>query len=476
MKDNVPVKCLNPQKIRNPHTGESLLVGCGKCPACQLQKSSMRSLKCQLESLSHRCCRFVTLTYSQDYVPLLSRLIEWGVDLNPARKMNFFDVDYPDELICSENMYLHQFDQLVTKTNICKDCIPYLRKSDLQKFLKRFRKNLSKYSDEKIRYYAVGEYGPVHFRPHFHLLLWFSNPKTEAYFDEVLHQSWKFGRIDSQVPTGQCANYVAGYLNGFSNLPRVYQTPKTKPFAVHSQFLGEQFLEAKKEEVYALSASEFVTRSITLNGSNTEFSLWRSLKTAYYPRCPKFALRNTSECLRSYRTYAAIREWTAEVSPWKQAKIVVDFIMSNYGNLMLPVLEYFKSEYKIDPFLGQTSYQKVVRQVYMELRTSQHFLNFVCDGIDNPFHQLQQVQMIEHFYEDVDAMNLNEQLKNQNEWFKYDGMELDDMIYFYDNKYFDRTKYMESSIFRKYQEKVLQKAENSVKHKELNDKNKIFNY
>lgn len=476
MNVKVPVKCLNPQKIRNPHTKESLLVGCGKCAACQIQKSSMRALKCQLESMSHRCCRFVTLTYSQEYVPLLSRIINLGADLNPERKMMFYDVDYPDELICEENMYLHQFDLLVDKTNVREECIPYLRKSDLQKFLKRFRKNLTKYTDEKIRYYAVGEYGPLHFRPHYHLLVWFSDRQTEAHFDEVLHKSWQFGRIDSQVPTGQCAQYVAGYLNGFGNLPCIYQKPKTKPFAIHSHHLGEAILKCSKEEVYAMPVDDFIQRSLPFNGSHTEFSLWRSLTSAYYPRCPKFAVRNTQECYVSYRTYAAVREWTAEVSPWKQAKIVVDFIIANYGNLMLPVLEYFKDTYTINPFLGLTQYERIVRQVYMELRTSEHFLRFVCDGIDNPFHQLNQVQMIEHFYEQVDAMNLTDQLKSQVDWFRYDAMDMDDMVYFYNNKFFDKEKYMQSRIFLEYQEKTLQKAENSVKHKKLNDMNKIFNY
>ena len=47
--------------------------------------------------------------------------------------------------------------------------IPYLRKRDLQLFIKNLRSYLPEY---EIRYFASGEYGPETFRPHFHLLLY----------------------------------------------------------------------------------------------------------------------------------------------------------------------------------------------------------------------------------------------------------------------------------------------------------------
>ena len=40
--------------------------------------------------------------------------------------------------------------------------IPYVCNRDLDLFLKRLR---SYYPDEKLRYYAVSEYGPTSFRP-----------------------------------------------------------------------------------------------------------------------------------------------------------------------------------------------------------------------------------------------------------------------------------------------------------------------
>ena len=43
-----------------------------------------------------------------------------------------------------------------------------LRKRDFQLFMKRLRK---KYSDDRIRFYACGEYGSETFRPHYHAIL-----------------------------------------------------------------------------------------------------------------------------------------------------------------------------------------------------------------------------------------------------------------------------------------------------------------
>ena len=63
--------------------------------------------------------------------------------------------------------------------------IPFLNYVDVQNYIKRLRKHLYQIlgSYETLHFYAVGEYGPVHFRPHYHILL-FTNSKE---ISEVLH-------------------------------------------------------------------------------------------------------------------------------------------------------------------------------------------------------------------------------------------------------------------------------------------------
>ena len=104
--------------------------------------------------------------------------------------------------------------------------IPFLNYVDVQNYIKRLRKHLhlALGSYETLHFYAVGEYGPVHFRPHYHILL-FTNSKE---ISEVLRQchdkSWKLGRSDFQVARGGASSYVASYVNSLSAAPLLYRS------------------------------------------------------------------------------------------------------------------------------------------------------------------------------------------------------------------------------------------------------------
>lgn len=131
---------------------------------------------------------------------------------------------------------------LQQKFNLCGS-IPYLRKTDLQLFLKRFRYYVTKrLPKEKVRYYAVGEYGPVHFRPHYHL-----------------------------------------------------------------QRLGQGFLQGERSKVYELTPRDFIKRSLVLNGKYKEFDVWRSAYSYFYPKCRGYIDKSAHERAYSYRTYDTAR-------------------------------------------------------------------------------------------------------------------------------------------------------------------------
>lgn len=121
-----------------------------------------------------------------------------------------------------------------------------VRKDDLQKFLKRFRINWYRmYSQQlDLRYFAVGEYGRQHCRPHYHLLFWNVPNKgaigaieLKRVFDCVA-KSWSvtcdrdeyrklkyvrrhkingvyyklFGKIDVQSDLGRSGSYCMKYM------------------------------------------------------------------------------------------------------------------------------------------------------------------------------------------------------------------------------------------------------------------------
>lgn len=140
-----------------------------------------------------------------------------------------------------------------------------------------------------------------------------------------------------------------------------------------------------------------------------------------------------------------------------------------------PLLSYMANKYLITPYIGLTDYQRAIRRVYMELRTSEHFLNFVCNS-DNYIEQDTKLTMIERFYDAVELMNLGDSYLQQDEFFKYDAFDLDELVFFYDTTYFDVKKFNEIPSFKMFKEKTINMYRNSVKHKELNDRNLIFNY
>ena len=99
--------------------------------------------------------------------------------------------------------------------------IPFLNYVDVQNYIKRLRKYLFKVlgSYESSHFYAVGEYGPVHFRPHLHLLLFTNSDEVAEVLRECHCKSWKFGRSDFQRSAGGSASYVSSYVNSLCSAP-----------------------------------------------------------------------------------------------------------------------------------------------------------------------------------------------------------------------------------------------------------------
>lgn len=104
-------------------------VPCGQCIGCRLERSRQWANRCLLELQYHDSAYFVTLTYDEDHVPRSY---------------------YPDP------------DTGEVQPSLT------LSKRDFQLFMKRLRKA---FSDDRIRFFACGEYGPSTFRPHYHVIL-----------------------------------------------------------------------------------------------------------------------------------------------------------------------------------------------------------------------------------------------------------------------------------------------------------------
>ena len=87
---------------------------------------------------------------------------------------------------------------------------------------KHLYKKLGSY--ETLHFYAVGEYGPIHFRPHYHILLFTDSDEVAKVLRECHDKSWKLGRSDFQRSAGGAASYVASYVNSLCAAPLLYRS------------------------------------------------------------------------------------------------------------------------------------------------------------------------------------------------------------------------------------------------------------
>lgn len=126
-----------------------LVVGCGKCPACQAGKRREWFTRIMMEYKTCSTCYFITLTYNDEHLP---------------------------------------------ENGVCK--------KDCQDFMKRLRKQCPQ---SHLRFFLCSEYGSKSHRPHYHMIL-FNFPSTDA---TVVSNSV----LEAWSPRGDCMGfvYVAGF-------------------------------------------------------------------------------------------------------------------------------------------------------------------------------------------------------------------------------------------------------------------------
>lgn len=268
LQNKLVTRCQHPRTVVNKYTHESVVVPCGHCPSCVLRRSSIQTNLLTTYSAQFRYVYFVTLTYAPRFLPTLEvSIVETCTD-DVADVPCFPDINDLDA--GDPNTYLFGFRSVPRSASVKvknstvervfndpeviftypmkpKDLlfilnkvkhnvpnrIPYVCNRDLDLFLKRLR---SYYPDEKLRYYAVSEYGPTSFRPHWHLLLFSNSERFSQTVLENVSKAWSYGRCDASLSRGFAAPYVASYVNSFVALPDFYtQMPKVvRPKSFHS--------------------------------------------------------------------------------------------------------------------------------------------------------------------------------------------------------------------------------------------------
>ena len=288
LQNKLLTRCQHPRTVVNKYTHESVVVPCGSCPSCILRRSGIQTNLLTTYSAQFRYVYFVTLTYAPCFLPTLEvSVVETCTDdiADVPCVPDINDLDAGDP-----NTYLFGFRSVPRSASVklknstvertfkdpevrfsypmkpkellsilgkvkhnVPNRIPYVCNRDLDLFLKRLR---SYYPDEKLRYYAVSEYGPTSFRPHWHLLLFSNSERFSQTVLENVSKAWSYGRCDASLSRGFAAPYVASYVNSFVALPDFYtQMPKVvRPKSFHSIGFTESNLFPRKVRIAEIDA------------------------------------------------------------------------------------------------------------------------------------------------------------------------------------------------------------------------------
>lgn len=270
--------CQHRSFITNRYNGARIAVDCGQCDYCIHKRAQKASMRVKTAGSAFKYSYFVTLTYDNEHIPLMNCTVlhseyedvvgisgdihfgdeyhkyipvsEYRCDDSSMLRHIFFeqvqgtvpfDREIKEYVPVKDNWFLSMDairsfiykTQSVDKTDYPAseqygrdNLIPFLNYVDVQNYIKRLRKYLYKQlgSYETLHFYAVGEYGPVHFRPHYHLLLFTNSEKVSEVLRHCHDKSWKFGRSDFQRSAGGAASYVASYVNSLSAAPLLYRS------------------------------------------------------------------------------------------------------------------------------------------------------------------------------------------------------------------------------------------------------------
>ena len=156
---------------------------CGKCYTCLQKRISHWSYRLVQEGKRCSSAYFLTLTYAPEHLP---------------RTKNGFRT---------------------------------IEKSAVQKFLKRLRKQ----STTKIKYFAVGEYGTINKRPHYHLIIFNAEP-------EKIDKAWTLGTTYYGTVANASIGYVLKYMCKKSQIPQHSRDDRQPEFQLFSKSLGDNYL------------------------------------------------------------------------------------------------------------------------------------------------------------------------------------------------------------------------------------------
>lgn len=352
--------CLNPLTIKsnksifNPECDPLFYqVPCGKCKECLSNKQSEWNVRAYYE---YKACidkggfvLFVTLTYNEDNLPY--------VDL----------YDY-------QNNYL--------------DTLPCFNKVDIQHFLHRLRKRLSRKVNHTVnlKYLITSEYGGTTHRPHYHGLIFIYDNLYPDYVKKEINDCWphgftSFGQNGGKVYNHNAIRYVTKYITKdftflqieklqkeIALLPESVKAFKRNccPFHLQSKGFGLAMLDyVSKEELVngkttittdigplVVSVPLYIDRKLlykVVNGSYVLTDYGKQIKMLRYPDMMQHKIQQLETHHKNINAYETLtQEFTT---------LTLRYLPTKYKR----ILAYYGSIQKVfDAFFEQVSYTQFI--------------------------------------------------------------------------------------------------------------------
>lgn len=215
-------------------------VACGQCLCCRMEKQS------QLEFLASKDlysvyksglgASFVTFTYNEDYVPYRVQFAGYPTDYV------VHGLKEAQAVAARFKRFCPNAECTFTQT---------LVKSDLQKFFKRMRINMTRAGcDIKFKHISCGEYGDKFGRPHYHCVFLGLSDVLAANFTK---DAWPYGIVDVGALRSGGLRYVLKYCTKANQDPDVKALRDSlsvqRPYLVHSLGLGKDWILANKDSL-----------------------------------------------------------------------------------------------------------------------------------------------------------------------------------------------------------------------------------
>lgn len=504
--------CMHKIMVPAPDGRGSILVPCGTCPACLLRKSIHNEVRVKTAQSYYKHCIFISLSYDVfhcpsytiDETPIGSDLFRCTIrDLghrnlrlekrSPRMIPGFSRHLLPDDLTFTCNSaYLNRFR---SQANLAirrhsfdarfDGQYGYLCREDLALFMKRFRKHLFKTIPyEPLQTYFVGEYGVEHFRPHFHLLLFFNSDEIAACIGQSLNRSWRYGRVDWSENRKNATTYVASYLNSYVFLPRhLREIRKLRPFGRFSNgFAFEVFRPAVEAATQGIFTGFLNPTRRSINGSSIDVTPWSSIRNSVILSCCRERGATLSTCLRLlYSTWKLARFAPAKINtPYSlslyfatRVRILFSLATSTHpvSSNLRTILYYIGYQYYIPP-LSSIDVDLFAQRLYTLLNSTQKFMKTYNSSLFSfTFEENKLILPIINsirFYREYFFKNFKDYIESCN---RYPS---NYRRYFFGVRPETQEELNDSGIgflIKSYQHNLLLRR---VKHREINEKNRFF--